>query len=69
MTNVVAYLAAWYSKVYFTTRAKELDLFKKRTDDVKFIETTGSEYLQDIYYEQNTVHSDPPEDLYQIVKE
>lgn len=69
MTNIVAYLSAWYCNIYFTTKAKELDLFKKRTEDIKFIETKGSEYLQDIYYDQNTVHSEPPEDIYQIVKE
>lgn len=68
-TNVIAYLSAWYSQHLFMSKAKEIDLFKKRTENVKFIEKEGSEYLQDMYYQQNTVHNSPPDDIYHIVKE
>ena len=67
--NIAAFFTAWYAQTYFITKARQIEIFKKKTDDKEFIESKGSEYVQDMYYQQDSVHSNPPEDIYKIVKE
>ena len=68
-TSILAFLISWYIQKLIIDFANEISMFKKKSQDKKFIESKGSEFVQDLYYQQDIVHPDPPEDIYQIVKE
>lgn len=70
LTNVIAYLMAWFAQRLVIMKWKETDLFKKKTEEERFLKTKGVEILEDAYSKQNTVHNnDLSPERYHLVKD
>ena len=67
--NFIAYLLAWFSQRLVINQWRESDLFKKQTEEQRFLETTGKKIIKQHYNEQNVYQPEPPaDDRYLIIK-